>query len=70
MHLTIDIDPELVAKAQRYCDDSDPNTAIRTALMQFVQCEAAKKLAALGGSEPELADMQRERPDPDENHES
>lgn len=61
MHITLDIDDELYAQALRLADQDDlaPSDLIREALEAFVRVQAAKRLAALGGTVPECQDPGR-----------
>ena len=51
MRITVDIDDELYAQALRLAgQDLTPDDLIREALETFVRVQAAKRLAALGGT--------------------
>ncbi len=52
MRTTITLDDELVAKAQKYTGLTEKSALIREALTALVQREAARRLALLGGSDP------------------
>ncbi|WP_159952905.1 type II toxin-antitoxin system VapB family antitoxin [Rhizobium sp. 18065] len=54
MRTTISIDDELLAKAREYTGVSETPTLVRIALQSLVQREAARRLALLGGSAPDL----------------
>jgi Arc/MetJ family transcription regulator len=58
---TITLDDELVRTAQEYTGVTEKTTLIREALKSLVQKEAARRLAALGGTMPELEDIPRRR---------
>jgi Arc/MetJ family transcription regulator len=53
MKATIAIDDELPAKARRYADVTETSAVVREALKAFVEREAARRLARLGGTEPD-----------------
>ncbi len=61
MRTTIALDDELVEKAQTYTGIMEKSALVREALTALVQREAARRLARLGGSEPDLADVPRRR---------
>ena len=52
MRTTITIDDELLAKAKRYAGIEETPAMIREALKTYVEREAARRLARLGGSDP------------------
>ena len=54
MLTTIDIDEELLETARRVTGVEDEATLIREALRALVERESARRLARLGGSEPDL----------------
>jgi Arc/MetJ family transcription regulator len=62
MRTTISLDDELVAAAQEYTGIKEKSALVRLALEALVQREAARRLAAMGGTEPHLADIPRRRP--------
>jgi hypothetical protein len=62
MRTTVTIDDELYNKALEVADPSmDKADLFREAVALFVQVRAAKRLAALGGSMPEIPDVPRRR---------
>jgi Arc/MetJ family transcription regulator len=61
MRTTIALDDELVARAQEYTGISEKTALVREALKALVEREAAHRLAALGGTMPELEDIPRRR---------
>jgi len=61
MRTTVALDDELVAKAQFYTGISERAALLREALRALVQREAARRLAQLGGSEPDLRPVRRRR---------
>lgn len=61
MRTTVALDDELVAKAQFYTGIAEKSALLREALRALVQREAARRLASLGGSEPQLQPVRRRR---------
>ena len=61
MRTTVTIDDTLYQKALEMADpDMDKTEIFREAMKTFVRIQAAKRLAALGGSLPKMADITRE----------
>ncbi|KIZ40404.1 MULTISPECIES: type II toxin-antitoxin system VapB family antitoxin [Rhodopseudomonas] len=64
MRTTIAIDDELFAKAQGYAGVEEKSAVIRTALQAYVELEAGRRLALMGGSMPDAkAPPRRRAPD-------
>ena len=64
MRTTVTIDDALYEKALELADPSmDKADLFREAVKTFVRVQAAKRLAALGGSVPDMADVPRRRAD-------
>jgi Arc/MetJ family transcription regulator len=61
MRTTLTLDDELVAKAAEYTGIREKSALVRAALKALVEREAARRLARLGGSEPDLARIPRRR---------
>jgi Arc/MetJ family transcription regulator len=61
MRTTLALDDELMEQAQAYTGIMEKSALVREALTALVQREAARRLARLAGSEPELADIPRRR---------
>jgi Arc/MetJ family transcription regulator len=62
MRTTVTIDDALYQKALNMADpDMDKTKIFREAMKIFVRIQAAKRLAALGGTLPEMADIPRDR---------
>ncbi|MCB1931791.1 type II toxin-antitoxin system VapB family antitoxin [Accumulibacter sp.] len=59
MRTTLALDDDLLAKAQALTGVSEKAALIREALRALIQRESAKRLALLGGSEPQLNDVPR-----------
>ena len=58
---TIVLDDELVAEAQNLTGIKEKSALVRAALMALIEREAARRLARLGGSEPDLRKAPRRR---------
>ncbi|HUD15591.1 MAG TPA: type II toxin-antitoxin system VapB family antitoxin [Terracidiphilus sp.] len=61
MRTTIALDDELIRQAQQYTGITEKAALIKMALTQLVQREAARRLAALGGSDPNATAAPRRR---------
>jgi Arc/MetJ family transcription regulator len=61
MRTTIAIDDELLAKAQEYTGLHEKSAIVREALKALVEREAGRRLARLGGTEPQLRPVPRRR---------
>ena len=59
MRTTLSLDDELLASAQALTGLSEKTALVREALYALVQRESAKRLALLGGSEPQLQEVPR-----------
>jgi predicted transcriptional regulator len=60
MRTTVTIDDALYEKALELADpDMDKSDIFREAIETFVRVQAAKRLAALGGSTPDIRDVPR-----------
>ena len=55
------LDDQLLAQAQRLCGDLERSALLKEALQALVQRESARRLAALGGSQPDLEPVRRRR---------
>lgn len=65
MRTTVTIDDELYNQALEVADPSmDKADLFREAIKTFVRVRAAKRLAALGGANPEMSAVPRRRPEP------
>ena len=64
MRTTLALDDDLVAKAQSLTGLKEKSALVREALKALIERESARRLARLGGSEPELATAPRRRPVP------
>jgi Arc/MetJ family transcription regulator len=63
MRTTIALDDELVAEAQAITGLMNKSALVREALKALIARESARRLALLGGTEPELNVAPRRRPD-------
>lgn len=61
MRTTLVLDDELLAKAQEYTGLKEKSAVVREALKALVEREAARRLALLGGTEPDLEVPPRRR---------
>lgn len=60
MRTTISIEDELFEQAAQFCSpNSDKASVIREAMQSFVRLQAAKRLATLGGANPDMKDIPR-----------
>ncbi len=64
MRTTINLDDELLAEAQRLTGVSEKTALVRAGLRALIERESARRLARLGGTEPQLKPVPRRRPDP------
>ena len=63
MRTTLALDDELVERAQEFTGIAEKTALVREALKALIHLEASRRLAALGGSEPDLEDIKRLRVD-------
>ena len=61
MRTTVNLDEALVIRAQALCGLEERSALLREALNALIQRESARRLARLGGSEPQLQDIPRRR---------
>jgi len=64
MRTTIALDNDLLAKAQAYTGLKEKSAVVHEALKALIQREAARRLARLGGTEPNLKAPPRRRTKP------
>jgi Arc/MetJ family transcription regulator len=62
MRTTLALDEELVTKAQALTGLKQKSSLVREALEALSERESARRLARLGGSEPEIDSRSRRRP--------
>lgn len=61
MRTTVNLDERLLKEAERLTGTKERTALIREGLRALVERESARRLARLGGSEPELAVPPRRR---------
>lgn len=59
MRITLNIDDHLLTKARRLTGITGKTALVREGLRALIERESARRLARLGGSEPQLKPMQR-----------
>ena len=65
MRTKVTIDDDLYDRALELADPgTEKADLIREAMRTFVRVQAGKRLAALGGAAPEMADVPRRQPEP------
>ena len=64
MRTTLNLDDKLLEEAQRLTGLSEKTALVRSALEALIERESARRLARLGGSEPDLGETPRRRSDP------
>lgn len=64
MRTTISLDDALVERAQRFTGLTEKSALVREALKALIERESARRLALLGGSEPEMEAAPRRRSAP------
>jgi Arc/MetJ family transcription regulator len=62
MRTTINLDERLIEEAQRMTGTQERNALIHDGLRALIARESAKRLARLGGSDPQLERPRRRRP--------
>lgn len=61
MRTTVVLDDDLLAEAQRLTGTTEKTALLRQALGALIERESARRLARLGGTEPDLIDVPRRR---------
>ena len=61
---TINIDDDLLAKATKLAGPLDRTAMVREGLKAFIERESARRLARLGGTQPNLRAAPRRRDEP------
>ena len=64
MRTTLVLDDELLARARELTGLHEKSALVREALKALIERESARRLARLGGSEPDLAAPPRQRLEP------
>ena len=62
MRTTVTVDDQLLKTAEKYTGITERSVLLREALTALVQREASRRLARLGGSQPDLKPIPRRRP--------
>ena len=62
MRTTLIIDESLLERAREMTGIQEKTALVRAGLEALIAREAAKRLAAIGGTEPKLRDIPRRRP--------
>jgi len=63
MRTTINLDDALIEEAQRLTGIRERTALVHEGLRALIERESARRLARLGGTEPELEVVSRRRPD-------
>ncbi|HEY1803981.1 MAG TPA: type II toxin-antitoxin system VapB family antitoxin [Terracidiphilus sp.] len=63
MRATVALDDELIRQAQEYSGVTERTALLREALKALIHLEASRRLAALGGTMPDLEYVRRLRVD-------
>ncbi len=61
MRTTLNIDDELLAKAQQLTGVTEKTALVRNGLRALIERESARRLAQLGGTEPQLRPIPRRK---------
>lgn len=61
MRTTLSLDEDLIAQAQAFTGMKEKSALVREALKALIERESARRLALLGGSEPQLEPIPRRR---------
>ena len=64
MRTTLSLDDDLLAEAQRLTGTTEKTALVRQALVALIARESARRLAKLGGSNPQLDRVKRRRTAP------
>ena len=67
MRTTLTIDDRLFEQAAALTGVQEKSALLRESLKALIERESARRLAALGGSEPKLDPVSRRRPGPDDS---
>lgn len=65
MRTTLTLDDELVAEAQALTHLKEKSALVREALKALIERESARRLARLGGTEPDIVAPPRRRLEPE-----
>jgi Arc/MetJ family transcription regulator len=61
MRTTLALDDDLISLAQEFTGISEKTALVREALKSLIERESARRLAALGGTAPEMKAIPRRR---------
>jgi len=64
MRTTLNIEDDLLAKAQRVSGLKERTAVVREGLKALIERESARRLARLGGTEPQLRRVPRRQSNP------
>lgn len=64
MRTTLNIDDQLLSEAQRLTGTNEKTALVREGLRALIERESARRLARLGGTEPQLEASARRRSEP------
>ena len=64
MRTTVNLDEELLEEAQRVTGLTERGALLRAGLTALIERESARRLARLGGTEPQLKSVPRRRDEP------
>lgn len=64
MRTTVTLDDELLREAERLTGVTERAALLRAGLLALIERESARRLARLGGTEPQLEDVPRRRSQP------
>lgn len=62
MRTTLNLDDALLAEAQRLTGQNERTALVNEGLRALIERESARRLARLGGSDPDLEPPRRRRP--------
>lgn len=63
MRTTLALDDDLIATAQAFTGLQEKSALVREALKALIERESARRLARLGGTEVDIANIPRRRPE-------
>lgn len=66
MRTTVNLDEDLLKEAKRMTGIEERTALIHAGLKVLIERESARRLARLGGSEPQLEPIPRRRSEPDD----
>ena len=61
MRTTVTLEDKLVEEAQRMTGVTERSALLRAGLLALIERESARRLARLGGTEPQVEDVSRRR---------